>query len=242
MIRKDFLEKYALKNQTSFLNVAREYLQHSFLASFYKQKGSENFLFKGGTALRLVFGSPRFSEDLDFSGIRNGVNFENVLIEVLGDLTKEGFQIELKESKPTAGGFLAILAVNLFGLDFELFQEVSFRSTKFLKEELALVSSEIMPAYRIYLLSREILVAEKLDALLTRQKPRDFFDLYYIFRNHQLHQVLKLDSDSAEKIIEFLAKQDKKKINQELKNLLPISFWPIIKDLPKALKAELGKS
>jgi len=40
MIGKDFLEKYATKNQTSFLNVAREYLQHCFLAGFYKQKGS----------------------------------------------------------------------------------------------------------------------------------------------------------------------------------------------------------
>ena len=241
MIGKDILEKYTTKNQTNFLNVTREYFQHFFLDSFYKQKGCENFLFKGGTALKLVFGSPRFSEDLDFSGIKNGVVYENILVEVLNDLAKEGFQVELKESKPTSGGFLAILKVSLYGGDFELFQEISFRPEKFLPKELVLVSSEIIPAYRVYLLGREILVAEKLNALLTRQKPRDFFDLYYIFRNQQLHQFLKLDSENRKKILDFLGKQDKKRINQELKNLLPKSFWPLIKDLPSAIERELGK-
>ena len=241
MIGKDILEKYATKNQTSFLNVAREYFQHFFLAIFYKQKGCENFLLKGGTVLKLVFGSPRLSEDLDFSGIKNGVVYESILIEVLNDLAKEGFQVELKESKPTSGGFLAILKVNLYGAEFEFFQEVSFRPEKSLPKELALVSSEIIPSYRVYLLDKEMLVTEKLNALLTRQKPRDFFDLYYIFINQQLRQFLKLNSENRKQILDFLGKQDKKKINQELKNLLPKSFWPLIKDLPGALERELGK-
>jgi len=241
MIKKDFLEKYANKNQTNFLNVAREYFQHFFLSTFYKQKGCENFLFKGGTALKLVFGSPRFSEDLDFSGVKNGVIYENILAEVLNDLEKEGFKLELEESKKTSGGFLSILKVDLFGLNFEIFQEISFRPEKFLSKELALVSSELIPSYRVYLLAREKLVEEKLTALLTRQKPRDFFDLYYFFRNQELHRFLKLDSEKRKKILDFLEKQDKKKINHELKSLLPKSFWLLIKDLPSALKGELQR-
>lgn len=36
----------------------------------YEKEESSNILFKGGTALKIVYGSPRFSEDLDFSGTK----------------------------------------------------------------------------------------------------------------------------------------------------------------------------
>lgn len=38
--------------------------------AFYQEKEAEAILFKGGTALRLIYQSPRFSEDLDFSGFK----------------------------------------------------------------------------------------------------------------------------------------------------------------------------
>ncbi|MBN1444929.1 MAG: nucleotidyl transferase AbiEii/AbiGii toxin family protein [Candidatus Omnitrophica bacterium] len=62
----------ALQYKTTEINIAREYVQHLFLSSLYREKSSEKVLFKGGTALRIVFQSPRFSEDLDFSGF--GIN------------------------------------------------------------------------------------------------------------------------------------------------------------------------
>ncbi|MDI6689725.1 MAG: nucleotidyl transferase AbiEii/AbiGii toxin family protein [Actinomycetota bacterium] len=65
MITKDAIKRFATKAQTSDLNVAREYCQHLFLSYFYQQKGSEKLLFKDGTALKIIYGSPRFSEDLD---------------------------------------------------------------------------------------------------------------------------------------------------------------------------------
>ena len=50
-------------------NVAREYVQHVLLASLFGGiKDEVKLAFKGGTALRLLRQSPRFSEDLDFTG------------------------------------------------------------------------------------------------------------------------------------------------------------------------------
>lgn len=92
MIDEDFLKDYAQKARTTFLNVVREYLQHLFLANFYRRTNSENFLFKGGTALKLVFGSPRFSEDIDFSGLVNSQTYEKILEEVLEDFSREGIE------------------------------------------------------------------------------------------------------------------------------------------------------
>ena len=83
MIEKSFLQNYAVKKQTGLDNIFREYVQELFLRNFYSQSGSKDFLFKGGTALKLVFGSPRFSEDLDFTGIINSIKYEAVLQECL---------------------------------------------------------------------------------------------------------------------------------------------------------------
>lgn len=68
MISNEALEKLATQYQTGvFPNIVREYFQHVFLSELYKLPETEKILFKGGTALRIINGSPRFSEDLDFS-------------------------------------------------------------------------------------------------------------------------------------------------------------------------------
>ena len=241
MIEEQVLRNHAVRLQTSFRNILREYLQHLFLTDFYKKDGSRNFLFKGGTALRIVFDSPRFSEDLDFSGLKNSVNYEKILEEVLLNFYFESIETNLIESKPTSGGHLAILGFNLFGEELELRNEISFRPQKDLTRETAMNASKITPAYIIYLLDKRIIVKEKVDALITRQKSRDFFDLYFILRSEELRRVLRIKSQKRTKIVSLLAKQNKAKIAKELKRLLPKSFWGLIKDLPGALKRELER-
>ena len=87
MISQESLTQAARSQQTTELNVAREHCQHLFLSAFYRQAGSEQAMFKGGTALRIVFGSPRFSEDLDFSGFGIPVDsIENWVLEATGDI------------------------------------------------------------------------------------------------------------------------------------------------------------
>lgn len=240
MIDESFLRQYALRNQTTFSNILREYFQHLFLANFYRQENSENFLFKGGTALKLVFGSPRFSEDIDFTGISNSKIYEKLLEGVLEDFHREGVDPDLVESKQTSGGHLTILEFRLFGENIKVRNEISFRKHIRRKRKPIVVTSEIVPVYTVYLLSREELVAEKIGALLTRRKPRDFFDLYFILRKEELRKELKLQVKQRKRILRFLEKQDKKKIEQELKTLLPKDFWKIIKDLPTAIRNQLA--
>lgn len=96
MIEKPVLQAAATKAQTTFGNFLREYCQHLFLTHFYQKKKSENFLFKGGTALKLLYGSPRFSEDIDFSGQKNSVVYEKILEETLVDLSFAGFEVDGK--------------------------------------------------------------------------------------------------------------------------------------------------
>jgi len=94
MITQDTIKELATKYQTSELNVAREYCQHLFLSYFYRQKGSEKVLFKDGTALRMIYQSPRFSEDLDFSGFKvSSSSIEELVEDTLLEIEREGFNI-----------------------------------------------------------------------------------------------------------------------------------------------------
>lgn len=48
------------------LNFLREYIQYLVLSLIYNHKSFKFLLFKGGSCLRICFGLPRLSEDLDF--------------------------------------------------------------------------------------------------------------------------------------------------------------------------------
>lgn len=128
----EFIEKQANRLQTSTLNIAREFIQLKFLQGFYEQKESKNLFFKGGTALRLVHGSPRFSEDLDFSAVSqwNCTSFEKLLQEGLCGIELSGIKAELVESKSTTGGCLGIFTVSFDRYRFNIQLEVSLRNYK----------------------------------------------------------------------------------------------------------------
>jgi len=243
MLSEKFLKDLAIKKQIGLENVMREYVQNLFLSCFYTLEGSEKILFKGGTALKLVFESPRYSEDLDFTGLENSSLYENLLGEVMVWFVDRGMELDLVESKPTSGGHLSILRVGVLDRHLEIKSEVSFRKMGTLVErESVVINPEYIPSYSAYILSPSDLVREKVEALLMRQKPRDFFDLYFILRSPTLRRELKLGEEQRSDVVERLEKQDKRLLRKDLQDLLPRSFWPTISDLPTALERELRRS
>ncbi len=241
MIDKNYLQIIAIKNQTTFDNIAREYLQQLFLSVFYQLSGSEKFLFKGGTALRLVFRSPRFSEDLDFSATGELSVFETLLIDTLAKLQNNGIEWTLATAERTTGGYFAKIVANLYDQKYPIVFNVSYRRKKTDKGERNTVASDYFPTFPVTILEKKSLVTEKIEALLTRSKPRDFFDLYFILRSNLLSSTEKV---ILKKTVPILSKT-KIDFSRELKVFLPKSHWPIIKDFKKIIlnevEIELGK-
>ena len=126
MLSQNTIKELSIKNQIREDNIVREYIQHLFLSAFYSQKGSDAILFKGGTALRIIFHSPRFSEDLDFSVQK--VLTKNVLddffLKSIFQIENQGITIELKEAKLITGGYLGILSYSLYGYKGEINIEI----------------------------------------------------------------------------------------------------------------------
>jgi len=238
MIQEEEIERLTAKNQTSKINVYREYCQHLFLSYLYRQKEAGNtFFFKGGTALRLIYGSPRFSEDLDFSSPGGDVGkIENIVENTLNEIEHEAIKVDITESKKTIGGYLAIIEFDLTSYKIPLKIEVSFREKK-AKGEITSITSEFTTPYTVVMFSKKDLVGQKIQALLTRAKPRDFYDLYFLIRASLLG---KEEKDNLEKIFALVRKTDIS-FKKELQQFLPKSHWVLIKDFKNALIRELER-
>lgn len=239
MISKSLINGLTHKYQTTEVNVAREYCQHLFLSYFYQKKKSDHILFKGGTAIRFVYHSPRFSEDLDFTAYDiTSRQIETIFIDSLNDLGQTGFDIELKEAKNTSGGYLAKTQFTFLNFKENIQIEISTRPKKFgIIPEVILISSDYIPSYTLVSLAEEYLVEEKIQALLDRAKPRDFFDIYYLLRADLSTPKNKFP---LAKILKRLT-ETKIDFKRELMLFLPKSHRNILKDFKNTLRRELKK-
>jgi len=102
--------------------------------------------------------------------------------------------------------------------------------------ERALVVNDYLTAYTLVHLKTEELIAEKLEALFDRQKPRDFYDYYYLLSGN--YPVVK-DKKNLKKVLDLLKKKD---INfkSELKKFLPASQAMQLRDFKKILKRKIN--
>ena len=88
MLDGTIAQSLAKKLKIDLFTAYREYLQLLFLKYFYTQKESEKVYFKGGTALRFLYDSFRFSEDLDFTSLLPEKKIKVLINETLQDLNK----------------------------------------------------------------------------------------------------------------------------------------------------------
>lgn len=74
-----------------------EYLQYELLDSLFKDATAAELSFIGGTAIRILHDSPRFSEDLDFDNFGlSFTRFESLLKTACRDMEYKGFLIEYR--------------------------------------------------------------------------------------------------------------------------------------------------
>jgi hypothetical protein len=96
---KEWLDEYKPKNTLQAEQALREIIQEIALAGLQRSRFFEKAAFYGGTALRIFYNLPRFSEDLDFSLLTPDPDFS--LQPYLDGMTKEfealGIEITVAE-------------------------------------------------------------------------------------------------------------------------------------------------
>src|ERR1700719_69462 len=97
------LKRYACKSRKDYQNALKEIIQEIALLGLWRSKFFEKAVFYGGTALRILYGLDRFSEDLDFSLLMKAPNFEMKTYHqaVARELQSLGFEVTVEEKKKT---------------------------------------------------------------------------------------------------------------------------------------------
>ncbi|MBW7908005.1 MAG: nucleotidyl transferase AbiEii/AbiGii toxin family protein [Kiritimatiellae bacterium] len=98
---RQMLDAYACQTRDDYVNAIREILQQLALLGLWRSKFFEHAAFYGGTALRVLHGLDRYSEDLDFSLLKPDPHF------TLGDygsalqreLASFGFDVQFEARK-----------------------------------------------------------------------------------------------------------------------------------------------
>jgi predicted nucleotidyltransferase component of viral defense system len=247
MITKEELKKYAVNKNLNLGQAEKDYYQNIVLFCVYKIYANE-IIFKGGTALSKCYGLDRFSEDLDFTA--NSPFSTTKLKEQLNKFMK----YEIIE-KTIAGNNLKI-TLNINGPLYngikhstcKLILDISYRENVLKTPNIKKIISEYeIPSFDVYVMTTEEIFSEKIRAIMTREKARDVYDLYFLIarkteiNKELINQKLKYYNEtfSLNKFIEKL--ENKEKIwETELPQL--IQNVPNFKEVKKEIISSVKKS
>ncbi len=231
-------------------SIYREYLQLVILNELYQLEASHDLIFKGGTALRLIYQSPRFSEDLDFNANCDHKTTKQLLDDTFVQIRQHIPHIYVKYPKSLLGLTAKIyLPLEISKQDLTVKMDFSFRQkildynqttvkTKFPVSNFALIRA----------MTREEILAEKVGAILTRNKARDIYDLWWLLNSGTNWQpnLIKaklnhLNIDFQEKKLRQQVKQrvsdyPQKKLTQRLNKCLSIKNRNVVPELPRLVK------
>jgi predicted nucleotidyltransferase component of viral defense system len=106
---EQMLAKYPRNTDAELTHALREVMQEIALAGLYRGGFFEKTAFYGGTCLRILYGLPRYSEDLDFSLLQPdpSFSFEPYLQKLQIEFASLGFEVEVSEKIKTAESDIA---------------------------------------------------------------------------------------------------------------------------------------
>lgn len=222
------MDQYELERLTSKIPIApehllREYYEMAVLQAFSESNLSPNMIFYGGTSLRLCYGGPRFSEDLDFLMTRPLSSKR--LKSVLEKLCKQYRALSLREVHEKRNTLFALLRIH----------HPAFKHARHIKIEISRRKNGISSEYRllrsecsaftplIRTITLESLEKLKISAIFGRNAPRDWADLWIIanFLKKPFH---------APKVFPF----DPKEFRREMKRFFSRNQWKIIDQIIKS--------
>jgi len=216
---RGMLDRYTCQTRDDYVNALREILQEIALLGLWRRKFFEHAAFYGGTALRVLHGLDRYSEDLDFSLLKPDESFS---LGAYGDALKReiasfGFSVDLehrkkRDSAPIDSAFLKantykqLIVVEAAGnllrdlhpaKRLKIRLEVDTDPPAGFQTETQFVLQPIPFSVRVYGLPD--LLAGKLHAVLCRKwkrrvKGRDWYDLVWYAGRYPEVRISHLES------------------------------------------------
>jgi predicted nucleotidyltransferase component of viral defense system len=195
--------KTKIREQTK----VREILQQTSLLGLERQGFFEKAAFYGGTALRILYGLDRFSEDLDFTLLKPDLNFDFTpfLEGMKKELLSFGYDMEVqkKEKKTKTNILSAFMKINTIELYLNIGEETRAKNINHNEKIQIKLEIDVDPplfsrfenhlvlnpvTFYILTLHKSDLFAGKMHAILFRAwegriKGRDWYDLIWYIQN-----------------------------------------------------------
>jgi len=233
------------------IHLVREDLQLILLKTIYDTGMFRNLAFVGGTALRILFGLKRFSEDLDFTLIRKkGYDFSKFSRGIEYQLEKYGLNVDVKKNDLRVVQRIMFRFKNILtGLGLSDMREqklsvgleIDARPPEGWKTDLSLISKFFVFTVTHYDLPS--LYATKLHACFFRKyvKGRDFYDLVWYLGKKILPNFLLLSNAIAQTESKKLVITESNFEEFLLRKMAKVDFAKVRRDVERFLvdKGEL---
>jgi predicted nucleotidyltransferase component of viral defense system len=215
---RQMLAAYEIRSLEDSLHALREIMQEIALLGLWRIKFFEKAAFYGGTALRVLYGLDRFSEDLDFSLLAKTVDFDltDYGEALKRELASFGFAVVIEIRAKPAGAAIqsaflkADTRTGMITVEFEKGLVQSVPKNQVLKIKLEVDTDPpsgfttetrflLRPVpFAVRAFSLPDLFAGKMHAVLCRQwksrvKGRDWYDLVWFAAYHPELRLAHLD-------------------------------------------------
>lgn len=227
-----------------------EYLHYKILQILFSSKIGPKICFIGGTALRIIYNTSRFSEDLDFDNFGLSFKeFEMVSEVVKKELELEGYQVEI-ETYPLKNTFHYLIRIPNIIFDYgitghknqKLKIKVDTQPHDFIyKPDLKLLN-KFDVFCNINVSPIDILLSQKISAIFGRKRPkgRDFYDVVFLssktkpnYEYLKAKENIKNDKELKINLLSYFTKLDKKDLENDVKlflfnpkkDLIPVTMF-----------------
>ncbi len=218
MLSKEEVQRLSGELKIDKERIAREFYEILILNEIARLKWSRQLIFKGGTALRLAYKSPRFSDDLDFSMTKkfdpnNVFKFAETISRKYGILIRD--QWDKRETTLVEFAIEEDILPQRFGLKIEISKRPSIN----IDYELKLLHTPVSPLEVLFnVQTLESVMLDKLSALKERDEPRDLFDMWFICQK-------------LEKPFSVKSRLDNSTVKKILHKYLPINWYRVIDEI-----------
>ncbi len=183
LISEDKLKHLAGSHGLNVFYLEKDYFLTLFL---FLIKDIRRLFFKGGTALNKIFlNHKRLSEDLDFTAGAPIAEIRREIEKVLGENKNIFTKIETDK---TTTDFVRykVFYKSYFHKEAYIIVDINKKASIVLKPEGHEVPNFYGLKFQIQTLALNEIIAEKFRAAITRNKPRDYFDLYFILQKRKI--------------------------------------------------------
>ena len=187
MITEQELKRIAEFKHLSIRNAEKDYLLEVVLYSLSDFKRS--LAFKGGTAIYKFYNLNRFSEDLDFDIIGKKINISSMIENVIRATELLGMSGTLYEKEEYTNEINVKFMIRgpLYNGGKKSMSRIVLNISKrerpvFVERKFLISTYPEIPSFEINVLSHGEISAEKIRCIMTRDKPRDIYDLYFLLK------------------------------------------------------------